>query len=167
MSVFGYLEPMALPLEFRMKSSPSHGHFRWKGSSVNILGLAIQYNFLTSCRTVKTWIQILSLLANGWLALSKLFHFPWVSVSISGNQNDSVYLHFGRCVRHGILYLTRGVWNEAGQRLKEFCQENALVIANTLFQQHKRRLYTWTSPDGQYWNQIDYILCSQRWRSFI
>ena len=43
-----------------------------------------------------------------------------------------------------------GVWNEAGQRLIEFCQENALVIANTLFQQHKTRLYTWTSPDGQY-----------------
>ena len=40
--------------------------------------------------------------------------------------------------------------NEAGQRLMEFCQENALVIANTLFQQHKRRLYTWTSPDGQH-----------------
>ena len=60
-----------------------------------------------------------------------------------------------------------GVWNEAGQRLIEFCQENALVIANTLFQQHKRRLYTWTSPDGQHQNQIDYILCSQRWRSSI
>ena len=43
-----------------------------------------------------------------------------------------------------------GDWNEAGQRLIEFCQENALVIANTLFQQQKRRLYTWTSPDGQY-----------------
>ena len=43
-----------------------------------------------------------------------------------------------------------GVQNEAGQRLREFCQENALVIANTLFQQHKRRLYTWTSPDGQH-----------------
>ena len=43
-----------------------------------------------------------------------------------------------------------GLWNEAGQRLIEFCQENALVIANTLFQQHKRRLYTWTSPDGQH-----------------
>ena len=41
-----------------------------------------------------------------------------------------------------------GIQNEAGQRLTEFCQENALVIANTLFQQHKRRLYTWTSPDG-------------------
>ena len=51
-----------------------------------------------------------------------------------------------------------GIRNEAGQRLTEFCQENALVIANTLFQQHKRRLYTWTSPDGQYRNQIDYIL---------
>ena len=60
-----------------------------------------------------------------------------------------------------------GVQNEAGQRLMEFCQENALVIANTLFQQHKRRLYTWTSPDGQYQDQIDYILCSQRWRSSI
>ena len=60
-----------------------------------------------------------------------------------------------------------GVQNEAGQRLKEFCQENALVIANTLFQQHKRRLYTWTSPDGQHRNQIDDILCSQRWKSSI
>ena len=47
------------------------------------------------------------------------------------------------------------------------CQENALVITNTLFQQHKRRLYPWTSPDGQHRNQIDYILCSQRWRSSI
>ena len=59
-----------------------------------------------------------------------------------------------------------GVQNEAGQRLIEFCQENALVIANTLFQQHKR-LYTWTSLDGQCRNQIDYILCSQRWRTSI
>ena len=60
-----------------------------------------------------------------------------------------------------------GIRNEAGQRPTEFCQEKALVRANTLFQQHKRRLYTWTSPDGQHWNQIDYILCSQRWRSYI
>ena len=54
-----------------------------------------------------------------------------------------------------------------GKRLIEFCQENTLVIANTLFQQHKRRLYTWTSPHGQHRYQIDYILCSQRWRSSI
>ena len=59
------------------------------------------------------------------------------------------------------------VQNEAGQRLIEFYQENTLVIANTVFQQHKRRLYTWTSPDSQHRNQIDYILCSQRWRSSI
>ena len=52
-----------------------------------------------------------------------------------------------------------GVQDKAGQWLIEFCQQNALIIANILFQQHKRRLYTWTSPDGQYQNQIDYILC--------
>ena len=60
-----------------------------------------------------------------------------------------------------------GVQNEARQRLTEFCEQNALIIANNLFQQGKRRLYTWTSPDGQYQNQIDYILCSQRWKSSI
>ena len=60
-----------------------------------------------------------------------------------------------------------GVQNEAGQRLIEFCQENALVIANTLFQQHKRRLYSWTSLDGQYLNKTDYILCNQIWRNSI
>ena len=58
-----------------------------------------------------------------------------------------------------------GVQNEAGQRLIVFCQESALVIVSIFFLQHKRRLYTWTSPNGQYWNQIDYILFSQRWRS--
>ena len=56
-----------------------------------------------------------------------------------------------------------GVQNEAGQRLIE----NTLVIANTPFQQHRRRLYTWISPDGRHQNQIDYILCTQRWRSSI
>ena len=56
-----------------------------------------------------------------------------------------------------------GVQNGVGQRLRQ----NSLVIENTLFQQHKRRLYTWTSPDGQYQNQTDHIFCSQRWRSSI
>ena len=62
-----------------------------------------------------------------------------------------------------------GVQSEAGQMLIEFCQENAKVITNTFFQKkkNKRRLYTWTSPDGQHQNQTDYILCSQRWRSSI
>ena len=57
--------------------------------------------------------------------------------------------------------------NEAGKRLTKFCQENALVITNTLFQQYKRWPYTWTSADGQYWNQTDYILCSCWWRRSI
>ena len=60
-----------------------------------------------------------------------------------------------------------GVQNETGRRLTEFCQENALIIANTLFQQHKRRLYTWTSADSQYQNQMDYIHFSQRCRGYI
>ena len=60
-----------------------------------------------------------------------------------------------------------GVQNEAEQKLIEFCQENALVLINSLFQQHQRRLYTWSSPDGQHQNQIDHIHCSQRWRSTI
>ena len=60
-----------------------------------------------------------------------------------------------------------GVQNEAWKRLIEFCQENALVIANILFQKHKGRRYTWTSPDGRHQNQIDCSLCSRRWRSSI
>ena len=60
-----------------------------------------------------------------------------------------------------------GVQNEAGQRLTEFCRENAPVRTNTLSQQHRRWLNTWTSPDDQHQNQIDYILYSRRWRSSI
>ena len=60
-----------------------------------------------------------------------------------------------------------GVQNEEVKRLIEFWQKNTLVIVKTLLKQHKRRLYTWTSPDSQHQNQIDYILCSQRWRLCI
>ena len=55
-----------------------------------------------------------------------------------------------------------GVQNKVGQRLTEFCQENTLVIANTFFQQHKRRLYTWRSPDGQHW-LIDWLMVNTDW----
>ena len=60
-------------------------------------------------------------------------------------------------------------WNAEWSRGKtnRVLKENVLVIANTLFQQHKRRLYTWTSPDGRHWNHTDYILCSQKWGSSI
>ena len=60
-----------------------------------------------------------------------------------------------------------GEQNEAEQKLIEFSQEDVLVIEITLFQQHKRRPSTWTSPDGQHQNQSDYILCSQKWRSSL
>ena len=59
------------------------------------------------------------------------------------------------------------VQNEAGERLTEFSQENTLVIANTLSQQHKRQVYTQISPNDQYQNHTDYVLCSQRWRNSI
>ena len=68
--------------------------------------------------------------------------------------------------QHSNSQIGFGVQNEAGQSITEFCQESVPVIANTLYQQHKRRLYTWTSPYGQYQNQTDYILCSRRWRSY-
>ena len=59
-------------------------------------------------------------------------------------------------------------WSTKQSRSKaNICQGNALVIGNAPFQQHNRRLYTWTSPDGQHQNQTDYILCTQRWRRSI
>ena len=73
------------------------------------------------------------------------FHYRDQNAKVGSQETPGVTGKFGL-----------GVQNEAGQRLIEFCQENTLVIANTLFQQHKRRLYTWTSPDGQHQNQIDY-----------
>ena len=79
-----------------------------------------------------------------------LFHYRGPAWEVGSQQIPGVAGKFGL-----------GVQNEAGWRLRKFFQENELVTANTLFQQHKRRLYTWTSPDCQYQNQTDYILCSQ------
>ncbi|XP_068084647.1 craniofacial development protein 2-like, partial [Anabrus simplex] len=85
-------------------------------------------------------------------------------VFIIGDWNDKV----GNQTVDGVTgKFGLGTTNEAGQRLLEFCQDNSLIITNTLFQLPKRRLYTWTSPDGKCCNQIDYILCSQRWRSAV
>ncbi|XP_072020216.1 uncharacterized protein [Amphiura filiformis] len=60
-----------------------------------------------------------------------------------------------------------GKANERGERLADFCNENELIVTNTLFQQYPRRLYTWISPDGRTRNQIDYILIKRRWRSSV
>ena len=107
-------------------------------------------------KQLKNWIKYEKDRAELWcLREEKQKDEPW-DAKVGSQETPGVTGKFGL-----------GVQNEAGQRLIEFCQENTLVIANTHFQQHKRRLYTWTSPDGQHWNQIDYILCSQRWRSSI
>ena len=60
-----------------------------------------------------------------------------------------------------------GERNERGQMLMDFCFENDLIVGNSLFKQHQRRLFTWTSPDGKTRNQIDYILAQKRWRSSL
>ena len=84
------------------------------------------------------------------------FHIGYCNAKIGRQEIPGVTGKFGLEVQ-----------NEAGKRLTEFCQENTLVIENTLFQQPKRWLYTWTSPDNRYKNKMDYVLCSQRQRSSI
>ena len=122
--------------------------------------LLLQSGYLSSSVFLIYWPGIRSILMKWELAVM----FP-VSPSFS------IYFIFRSSLWQDIPGVTGkfglGVQNETGQKLKEFCQENALVITDTFFQQHKRRLYTWTSPDGQYRNKIDYVLCSQRWRSSI
>ena len=78
------------------------------------------------------------------------FHYRGLECKVGNQETPGVTGKFGL-----------GMWNEAGQTLIEFCQENGLVIPNTLFQQHKRRLYTWTSPDGQHQNQIDIFFAAK------
>ena len=117
-----------------------------------------------------SWFTLKELSPN-WV-VPKMANIHYMDDCLSGQKSD----------RHIILLATvyslskskdhnnemdMGVQNEAGKRLTAFCQEDTLVRTSTLFQQHKRQLYTWTWPDDQYKNRIDYILCSQRWRSSI
>ena len=110
-----------------------------------------------NCVAVWTFFGIAFLLdwSENWpfLALWPLVGFPNL---LANWCNTSTAFEVGNQETPGVTgKLGLGMWNEEGQTLIEFCQENALVIANTLFQQHKRRLYTWTSPDGQHRNQPD------------
>ena len=103
---------------------------------------------------------------------SRMYDSRWVITPswLSGSWRSFLY---SPSVYSYHLFLTDkfglGLQNEAGQRLIEFCQENALVIANTLFHQHKTRLYTWTSPDGQYQNQMEklYTVSKNKTRSWL
>ena len=119
-----------------------------------------------------TVIQVYSLTSNAEEAETEWFYEDWQDLLEHTPKKDVLFIIEDWNAKVGSQEIPRetgklglGVQNEAGKRLIEFCKENALVIANTLFQQHKRRLYTWTSPDGQHQNQTDYILCSQRWEA--
>ena len=106
---------------------------------------------------------------------------PWCSeVYFLSVSKCPIELFYYCCFEHTMLYIliifnwriiTLKCWPRSTEwsraKANRVCQENTLIIANILFQQHKTRLYTWTSPDGQHWTQTDYILCSQRWRSSI
>ena len=113
---------------------------------------------MVSHRVGHNWSDLAAAAAWGPTRLSRTnnqkrcpFHYRGLECKVGSQELPGVTGKFGL-----------GVQKEAGQRLTEFCQEITLIIANTLFQQHKRWLYTWMSPDGQYQNQTDYILCSQK-----
>ena len=97
------------------------------------------------------------------LGLQRVRH-KWVTKHTSNSHYWSNRLEYSNCLEY-----SNWPWSTEWSRAKvnRVLPKNALVIANTVFKQHKRRLYTWTSPDGRHRNQIDYILCSQRWRSSI
>ena len=109
-----------------------------------------------------TWHRFLSL-----IFLEKNMNFNYHDRKSELINTETQCILDSYVITSSIQAISLSFWCQAGQRLIEFCQENVLVIRNTLFQQHKWRLYTWTSLDGQHQNQIDSILCSQRWRSSI
>ena len=108
-----------------------------------------------------TIIQVYSLTSNAEEADVEWFYEDLQELLELTPKKDVLFITGDWSAKVGIQETGKfglGIWNEAGQRLIEFCQENALVTANTLFQQHKRQLYTWISLDSQHQNQIDSIL---------
>ena len=142
-------------------------------------GYPLQYSCLENSMDRGAWYTAVSGVGKGsdmteWLNWTELNWWRPTRPSRTNTQKRMSCHHKGlRCKskKSRDTWSNRQVWprvqNEAGQRLAELCQENTLVLTNNLFRQYKRRLYTWTSPDGQYQNQTDYILCSQRWRNSI
>ena len=90
-----------------------------------------------------------------------MFQIPREEILFCPTTSSISSLHKLTLAKDQIGKFRLGVKNEPGQRLIELCQENMLVIANILFQQYKRQRYTGTSPDDQYQNQIDYVLCTE------
>ena len=106
-------------------------------------------------------VQMCAYLECLWSLLPWLSHHARAFYLLKNCQNACPENYIVLCFTALYTWGNRQIWPwNMEWRLIEFWQGNTLVIANTLFQQHKRRLYTWTSLDGQYRNQIDYILCS-------
>ena len=161
--------PPPIPPSIRVFSNESTLHMRWSmywSFSFSIIP-SNEYSGLISFRM--DWLDLLavhgtlkSLLQHHSSKASILRHSAFFTVQLS-----HPYMTTGKTIALTRRTFVGKVMSLLFNMLSRLVQENALVIPNTLFQQHKRRLYTWTSPDGQHWNQIDYILCSQRWRSSI
>ena len=113
-------------------------HFQGKSFNITVIQLYAPNSNIAEAEVEQFYEDLQNLLE---LTPKKyiLFIIGYWNTKVESQQIPGVTGKFGLVVQ-----------NEADQRLIEFCQENALVIANTLSQQHKRRLYTWTSPDGQY-----------------
>ena len=119
----------------------------------------------------KAWRAAVHGVAKSWIQLNDWTELNWWRPTRPSRTNTQKGCPFDYNGLGCKTRKSRNIWsdrqirpwvqNEAGQSLRDFCQDSSLVIANTLFQQHKRRLYIWTSPDDQYWNQIDCIICSQ------
>ena len=86
---------------------------------------------------------------------------------VMGDFNAKVGRREPSAVSSAVGLYGLGETNEAGEQLEDFCLEHELALANTMFKQHPRRLYTWTSPDGNTRNQIDYISVAQRWKTSL
>ena len=122
-------------------------------------------HFLLQCMKVKSESEV----DQSYPTLSDPMDCSLLGSSVHGIFQAGV-LEWGAIAFSRNTWSNRKIWPSSTKRSRSkanrVCQENTLVIANTLFQQHKRRHYTCTSPDGHQ-NQIDYILCSQRWRNSI
>ena len=108
-------------------------------------------------------VSVLPISIQGWFPLRSPCYPRDLKESFPAPQFKSINSS-ALYILYGPALIFVGDYQE-GQRLTDFCQENTQVIVNTPFQQHKRQLYTWTSPNGQYQNQIDYIHCTQKWKS--
>ena len=111
-----------------------------------------------SCQRSQSWPVLWSSIIGPRISTKKRYTFHYAGLECKSRKSTDSWSN-----RQVWPWSTK--WNRA--KANKVFPENTLVIANSLFQQLKRQLHTWISPDGQFWNQINCILCSRRWRSSI